>query len=61
MDRRQLLQCPVNYLDENGVYVTGTRKIDGKTQQFQSNGKWIGEIPVSRGFEKGKYRRKTVS
>ena len=43
------------YLDENGVYVTGTRKIDGKTQQFQSNGKWIGEIPVSRGFEKGKY------
>ena len=43
------------YLDENGVYVTGTRKIDGKAQQFQSNGKWIGEIPVSRGFEKGKY------
>ncbi|MGS4811019.1 N-acetylmuramoyl-L-alanine amidase [Streptococcus sp. Z554] len=45
------------YLDENGVYVTGTRKIDGKTQQFQSNGKWIGEIPVSRGFEKGKYTK----
>ena len=43
------------YLDENGVYVTGTRKIDGKAQQFQSNGKWIGEVPVSRGFEKGKY------
>ena len=45
------------YLDENGVYVTGTRKIDGKVQQFQSNGKWIGEIPVSRGFEKGKYTK----
>lgn len=45
------------YLDENGVYVTGTRKIDGKAHQFQSNGKWIGEIPVSRGFEKGKYTK----
>lgn len=45
------------YVDENGIYVTGTRKIDGKTQQFQSNGKWIGEIPVSRGFEKGKYTK----
>ena len=45
------------YVDENGVYVTGTRKIDGKAQQFQSNGKWIGEIPVSRGFEKGKYTK----
>ena len=45
------------YLDENGVYVTGTRKINGKAQQFQSNGKWIGEIPVSRGFEKGKYTK----
>ena len=43
------------YVDENGVYVTGTRKIDGKAHQFQSNGKWIGEVPVSRGFEKGKY------
>lgn len=43
------------YVDENGIYVTGTRKIDGKAHQFQSNGKWIGEIPVSRGFEKGKY------
>ena len=43
------------YLDENGLYVTGNRKIDGKAHQFQSNGKWIGEIPVSRGFEKGKY------
>ena len=43
------------YLDENGIYVTGTRKIDGKSQQFQSNGKWIGETSVSRGFEKGKY------
>ena len=43
------------YLDENGIYVTGNRKIDGKAHQFQSNGKWIGEIPVSRGFEKGKY------
>ena len=45
------------YLDENGVYVTGTRKIDGKVHQFQSNGKWIGEVPVSRGFEKGKYTK----
>ena len=45
------------YVDENGIYVTGTRKIDGKAQQFQSNGKWIGEIPVSRGFEKGKYTK----
>ncbi|WP_454379942.1 N-acetylmuramoyl-L-alanine amidase [Streptococcus sp. Marseille-Q6504] len=45
------------YVDENGIYVTGTRKIDGKGHQFQSNGKWIGEIPVSRGFEKGKYTK----
>ena len=45
------------YLDENGIYVTGTRKINGKAHQFQSNGKWIGEIPVSRGFEKGKYTK----
>ena len=43
------------YVDENGVYVTGTHKIDGQTHQFQSNGKWIGETSVSRGFEKGKY------
>ena len=43
------------YVDENGVYVTGTYKIDGKNQQFQSDGKWIGEASVSRGFEKGKY------
>lgn len=45
------------YLDENGLYVTGNRKIDGKAHQFQSNGRWIGEIPVSRGFEKGKYTK----
>ena len=45
------------YVDENGVYVTGTRKIDGKAHQFQNNGKWIGEVPVSRGFEKGKYTK----
>lgn len=43
------------YVDENGVYVTGTHKIDGQTHQFQSNGKWIGETSISRGFEKGKY------
>ena len=43
------------YVDENGVYVTGTHKIDGQTHQFQSNGKWISETSVSRGFEKGKY------
>ncbi|MFS9107192.1 N-acetylmuramoyl-L-alanine amidase [Streptococcus infantis] len=43
------------YVDENGVYVTGTHKIDGQTHQFQSNGKWIGETSVGRGFEKGKY------
>ena len=43
------------YVDENGVYVTGTHKIDGQTHQFQSNGKWIGETSVSRSFEKGKY------
>ena len=43
------------YVDENGVYVTGTHKIDGQTHQFQSNGKWIDETSVSRGFEKGKY------
>ncbi|EIF40617.1 MULTISPECIES: N-acetylmuramoyl-L-alanine amidase [unclassified Streptococcus] len=43
------------YVDDNGVYVTGTHKIDGQTHQFQSNGKWIGETSVSRGFEKGKY------
>ena len=45
------------YLEESGIYVTGTRKIDGKAQQFQSNGKWIGEVPISRGFEKGKYTK----
>ena len=33
----------------------GPIKIDGQTHQFQSNGKWIGETSVSRGFEKGKY------
>lgn len=43
------------YVDENGVYVTGTYKIDGKNQQFQSDGKWIGEASTSHGFEKGKY------
>ena len=43
------------YVDENGVYVTGTHKIDGQTHQFQSNGKWIGETSVGRGFEKRKY------
>lgn len=43
------------YVDENGVYVTGSHKIDGQTHQFQSNGKWIGETSVSRGFKKGKY------
>ena len=43
------------YVDENGVYVTGTHKSDGQTHQFQSNGKWIGETSVSRGFKKGKY------
>ena len=43
------------YLEDSGVYVTGTHKIDGKAHQFQSNGKWIGEVSVSRGFEKGKY------
>ena len=43
------------YVDENGIYVTGTHKIDGQTHQFQSNGKWIGETSVNRGFEKGKY------
>lgn len=43
------------YVDENGVYVTGTHKIEGQTHQFQSNGKWIGETSISRGFEKGKY------
>ena len=45
------------YLEESGIYVTGTRKIDGKAHQFQSNGKWIGEVPISRGFEKGKYTK----
>ena len=43
------------YVDENGVYVTGTYKIDGKNQQFQSDGKWLGEASTSYGFEKGKY------
>ena len=43
------------YVDENGVYVTGTYKIDGKNQQFQSDGKWLGEASTGHGFEKGKY------
>ena len=45
------------YLKENGLYVTGTQKINGQTHLFQSNGKWIGEVPISRGFEKGKYTK----
>ena len=45
------------YLKENGAYVTGTYNIKGKDYTFQSNGKWIGEVPVSRGFEKGKYTK----
>lgn len=45
------------YLDENGIYVTGTRNINGQVHQFHQNGKWLAEIPVSRGFEKGKYTK----
>ena len=45
------------YLKDDGVYVTGNHKINGKTHQFQSNGKWIAELPGTPAFEKGKYTK----
>ena len=45
------------YLKDDGVYVTGNHKINGKTHQFQSNGKWIAELSGTPAFEKGKYTK----
>lgn len=45
------------YLKDDGVYVTGNYKINGKTHQFQSNGKWIAELSGTPVFEKGKYTK----
>ena len=45
------------YLKDDGVYVTGNHKINGKTHQFQSNGKWIAELSGTPTFEKGKYTK----
>ncbi|WP_075567003.1 N-acetylmuramoyl-L-alanine amidase [Streptococcus timonensis] len=45
------------YLKDDGVYVTGNYKINGKTHQFQSNGKWIAELSGTPAFEKGKYTK----
>ena len=45
------------YLKDDGVYVTGNHKINGKTHQFQSNGKWIAELSGTLAFEKGKYTK----
>ena len=45
------------YLKDDGVYVTGNHKINGKTHQFQSNGKWIVELSGTPAFEKGKYTK----
>lgn len=45
------------YLKDDGVYVTGNYKINGKTHQFQSNGKWIAELSGTPTFEKGKYTK----
>ena len=45
------------YLKDDGVYVTVNHKINGKTHQFQSNGKWIAELSGTPAFEKGKYTK----
>ena len=45
------------YLKDDGIYVTGNYKINGKTHQFQSNGKWIAELSGTPAFEKGKYTK----
>lgn len=45
------------YLKDDGVYVTGNHKINGKTHQFQSNGKWIAELSGTPAFEKDKYTK----
>ena len=45
------------YLKDDGIYVTGNHKINGKTHQFQSNGKWISELSGTPAFEKGKYTK----
>ena len=45
------------YLKDDGVYVTGNHKINGKTHQFQSNGKRIAELSGTPAFEKGKYTK----
>ena len=31
------------YFDENSCMVTGTREIDGKTYEFDWDGKWVEE------------------
>ena len=43
------------YLDDNGHYVSGTYKIDGKEHLFQKYGQWISEVSTEGGFTKGLY------
>ena len=45
------------YLKDDGIYVTGNHQINGKTHQFQTNGKWVEELPGTPAFEKGKYTK----
>ena len=45
------------YLKDDGIYVTGNHQINGKTHQFQTNGKWVAELPGTPAFEKGKYTK----
>ena len=42
---------------DDGIYVTGNHQINGKTHQFQTNGKWVAELPGTPAFEKGKYTK----
>lgn len=45
------------YLKDDGIYVTGNHQINGKTHQFQTNGKWVAELSETPAFEKGKYTK----
>ena len=45
------------YLKDDGSYVTGNHQINGKTHQFQTNGKWVAELSETPAFEKGKYTK----
>lgn len=45
------------YLDDNGHYISGTYKIDGKDHLFHKNGQWISEVSKEVGFVKGQYSK----